>query len=137
MKKSILAAAITIMTLVGISSASAQMVDIGSGQMEQSEFNALKSMVQGQQTGSASVISTPLARLERYGPVEMTRDDFVALRDKVTGRNIMVETSPEIKPVQMVNIGTGEMPMDEFMTLKRMIENTDAFNMEHLAAIRP
>ena len=135
MKKSILVAAITVLALVGISSASAQMVDIGSGQMSQSEFNALKSMVQRQHTGSVALISTPLARLEQYGPVEMTRADFMALRNKVAGRSVVVGTTPELKPVQMVNIGTGEMSMDEFLTLKRIVENTDAFSVKHLAAM--
>lgn len=137
MKKSIVAAAIAVMVFAGVSIASAQMVDIGTGQMTHSEFMALKSKVQGQQSDSSAAVSTPIHRPERYGMVEMARADFEALRDTVAGRNVIVEAKPKIKPVQMVNIGTGEMPLKDFIALKKMVEKRDAFILDHLAAILP
>ncbi|MFO7716303.1 hypothetical protein [Desulfosarcina sp.] len=138
MKKVCVAAALGVMVVMGFNPASAQMVDIGSGQMEQSEFLALKAMVQGPRTHAAAAISTPLGRQERYGMVEMTRMDFEALRDKVAGRSVSMDEKPSgIAAVQMVNIGTGEMPADEFIALKRMVEGAQIVTFEHLAALWP
>lgn len=137
MKNSILAAGVAIVVVMAVTSASAQMVDIGTGQMAHSEFMALKSMVQGNQSSSSAAVSTPLYRPERYGMVEMARADFEALRDKVAGRSVIVEAKSKIKPVQMVNIGTGEMPLDDFIALKKMVEKRDAFILDHLVAILP
>ena len=78
---------IVVLALGAVTQASAEMVDIGLGQMEQSEFVALKAMVQGRQPDVVRALSTPLDRPERYGMVEMVRADFEALRDKVAGRS--------------------------------------------------
>ncbi|MBC2711111.1 MAG: hypothetical protein HGJ94_08975 [Desulfosarcina sp.] len=137
MKKMTMIVAIVVVALVGFNSASAEMVNIGLGQMEQSEFVALKAMVQGGQTDTVPALSTPLDRPERYGMVEMARADFEALRDKVAGRSVSVDEKPAVKAVQMVNIGTGEMPMDEFVALKRMVEGTGVFKFDCLAAVQP
>jgi hypothetical protein len=135
MKKSIVAVAIAIIGIMGVSSVSAQMVDIGTGQMEPSEFMALKAMVQGQPVVSGPQISTPLASLERYGMVEIPSADIEAIRNKMTGRNDdTVVAKPIAKPVQMVTIGTGEMPVDEFIALKKMVEKSEICNLDHLAA---
>jgi len=135
MKK--LTLAIAVLVLAATTQASAEMVDIGLGQMERSEFVALQAMVQGRQPDVVPAISTPLDRPERYGPVEMARADFEALRDKVAGRSASVDVRPAAKAVQMVNIGTGEMPMDEFIALKNIVEGTDIFKWDHLAAAQP
>ena len=135
MKK--LTLAFLIMAVVAVNHASAEMVDIGTGQMEPSEFIALKAMVQGRQPDYVPAVSTPLDRPERYGLVEMARADFQALRDKVAGRSASVDTKPAVKTVQMINIGTGEMPMDEFIALKNMVDGTDIFGLYHLAAAQP
>jgi hypothetical protein len=99
----------------------ADSVDIGLGQMQQSEFVALKMMVQGRQTDPRTAVSTPCVRLERYGLIAMTRADFEILRDIVAGRMVSVEREPTLKSIQMVDIGTGQMPLNEFRKLKRMI----------------
>ena len=135
MKKLFLA--IVILVLVAVNPASAEMVDIGSGQMEQTEFIALKAMVQGRQPDVAPVLSTPINRPERYGMVEMAQSDFEALRDKVAGRNVSVDARPAAKAVQMVSIGTGEMPVDEFIALKKLVKGTDFFKLDHLATAQP
>ncbi len=137
MKK--LTLAIVVMAVVGFNSASAEMVDIGLGQMERSEFVALKAMVQGRQTANVPALATPINRPERYGLVEMDRADFEALRDKVAGRSVEVAAQPGLKAVaRMVNIGTGEMPLDEFIALKRMVqEGTTVFRFDHFAAVQP
>jgi hypothetical protein len=67
----------------------------------------------------------------------MARADFEVLRDKVSGRSVGVDVKPTVKAVHMVNIGTGEMPMDEFIALKKMVEGTDIFKLEPLAAAGP
>lgn len=135
MKK--LTMAFVVLAFVTVNRASAEMVDIGLGEMEQSEFIALKAMVQGQQPDSAPVISTPIDRPERYGMVEMARADIEALRDKMAGRSVSVDAGPAVKAVQMVNIGTGEMPMDEFIALKKMVGGTTIFKLDHLATAQP
>ena len=135
MKK--LTLAFAIMALVAVNQVPAEMVDIGTGQMEQSEFIALKAMVQGRQTDYVPALSTPRDRPERYGMVEMARADFQALRDTVAGRSTSIDARPVAKAVQMINIGTGEMPMDEFIALKDMVEGTHIFRLDHLADAKP
>jgi hypothetical protein len=135
MKK--LTLAFLIMAVVTVNHASAEMVDIGTGQMAPSEFIALKAMIRGQQPDYMPAVSTPLDRPQRYGLVEMAHADFQALRDKVAGRSARVDTRPAVKTVQMFNIGTGEMPMDEFIALKNIVEGTDIFGLYHLAAAHP
>ena len=135
MKK--LTLAFVIMAIVAVNPASAEMVDVGTGQMEQSEFIALKAMVEGRQTDIVPVRPTPVVQQERYGMVEMARKDFESLRDKVAGRDASVDSRLAVKAVPMVNIGTGEMPMDEFIALKNMVEGTDIFGWYHLAAAQP
>ena len=135
MKK--LTLAFVVLAFVTVNRASAEMVDIGLGEMEQSEFIALKAMVQGQQPDSVPVLSTPIDRPERYGMVEMARADIEALRDKMSGRSVSVDAGPAVKAVQMVNIGTGEMPMDEFIALKNMVAGTTIFKLDHLATAQP
>ena len=135
MKK--LTLAFLIMAVVAVNHASAEMVDIGTGQMEPSEFIALKAMIRGQQPDYVPAASTPLDRPQRYGLVEMAHADFQSLRDKVAGRSAGVDTRPAVITVQMINIGTGEMPMDEFIALKNMVEETDIFGLYHLAAAHP
>ncbi|WP_319405883.1 hypothetical protein [uncultured Desulfosarcina sp.] len=135
MKK--LTLAIVVLSLVAVTQASAEMVNIGLGQMEQSEFIALQAMVQGRQPDVVTTHSTPLDRPERYGPMEMARADFEALRDKVAGRSAGVDARPAAKTVQLVDIGTGKMPMDEFIALKNIVEGTNIFKWEHLAAAQP
>ena len=134
MKK--LTLAFVIMAMVAVNQASAEMVNIGTGQMEQSELIALKAMVEGRQTDIVPARSTPLVRPERYGMLEMARTDFESLRDKVAGRSTSVDSRLAVKVVPMVNIGTGEMPMDEFIALKNMVEGMDIFRLDHLAAIQ-
>lgn len=129
--------AIMVMAFAAVSSAGAQMVDIGSGQMERSEFIALKAMVQGGKTVSGTVVYSPIVRPERYGMVEMAREEFEALRDQVFVRPVIVKAAPAVKTVRMVDIGTGEMPLDEFIVLKRMVEKTDAGMMGQLARVLP
>ena len=135
MKK--LTLAVVIMTVVAVNPASAEMVSIGTGQMEQSEFTSLKAMVEGRQTDIVPVCPTPLVRPERYGMVELAPTDFASLRDQVAGRGAGVDSRLAVKAVPMVNIGTGEMPMDEFIVLKNMVEGTALFSWGHLAALRP
>ena len=126
--------AFVIMAAMAVNPALAEMVNIGTGQMEQSEFITLKAMVEGRRTDIAPVRPTPLVRPERYGMVEMARSDFESLRDKVAGRDASVDSRLAVKAVPMVNIGTGEMPMDEFIALKNMVEGMDIFRFNHLAA---
>lgn len=135
MKK--LALVFVVLAFVAVNGASAEMVDIGLGEMEQSELITLKAMIQGRQPDTVPVHSTPLDRLEQYGMAAMTRADFQALRDKMAGRNVGVDARSAAKPVRMVNIGTGEMPMDEFIALKNMVEGTDFLSLDHLAAVQP
>jgi hypothetical protein len=135
MKK--LTLAFAIMALVAANQVSAEMMDIGTGQMEQSEFMALKAMVQGRQTDYVIALSTPCDRPVRYGMVEMAQADFQALRDMVAGRSTSVDARPVAKAAQMINIGTGEMPMNEFIALKNMVEGAHIFRLGHLAAAKP
>ncbi len=137
MKKLTMAVGIVVMLMAGFGSASAEMVDIGLGRMEQSEFVALKAMVQDGQTGNVPVISTPLARPERYGMVEMTRTEIESLRNIMAGHSVSVAAKPAVTSTQMVNIGTGEMPLDEFTALKKMVNKENCFILNHLAAAQP
>ena len=126
------------MAAVGFNTASAEMVDIGLGQMEQSEFRALKAMVQGQPTQAGAAVSTPLERQVRYGMVEMSPADFNALRDRVAGHDKGDDAAPARRSiVKMVNIGTGEMPWEEFQALKRMVQNSVGCGFNCLAVAYP
>lgn len=127
MKKFTIVMAIIFMTAAA-APASAEMVNIGLGQMEQSEFMALKSLVQGTSTKKAMAITTPLKHSEQYGMMEMLPSEFETLRRVVAGRSDFGhKTSTTIKMAQMVDIGTGEMPLDEFTALKQMVGNGDGF----------
>lgn len=138
MKKTIVAVAVAIAALMGFTNAWAEMVDIGTGQMAQSEFLSLKTMVREGRMDAIQSVSTPLIRVERYGPVEMSPADFKALRDKVAGVE-KVQEAPSIvtPPVRMVNIGTGEMPLDDFLALKQLVRGSHAFVLEQMAAMLP
>ena len=135
MKKLILI--FVVLAFVTVNHASAEMVDIGLGEMEQSDFMALKAKVQGQPLDIVPVFATPLDPPQRYGMVEMTRADFTSLGDKMAGRRVTIDDRPAVKEIQMVNIGTGEMAMDEFIALKIMVEGIDIIRLEHLAVTRP
>lgn len=138
MKKLTMAALIVFLAVVGLNHASAEMVDIGLGQMEQTEFLALKALVDGQPADNEPAVATPLERPEQYGMLEMSQADFEALRDAVGGRSNFGAATPETESVvQMVNIGTGEMPLDEFLALKRLVEEKDAFVFGRLAVAQP
>jgi hypothetical protein len=129
--------AVAIMAIMAVNQASAEMVDIGTGQMAQSELAALKKMVQGRQPDDVPAIATPRNRPERYGMAAMAPADFQALRDIVAGRSTSDDAMPAGKPVEMISIGTGEMPMDEFIALKKMVAGADIFRLAHLAAAKP
>ena len=139
MKKVIMTITAAIIVLAGFNNALAEMVDIGMGQMDRSEFLALKKTVQEGSTIATPAITTPLVQVERYGPVEMSRADFDALRNKVAGVGAVGASASIVTPVvQTVNIGTGEMPMDEFLALKRMVaKSSHAFAFNPLAAVKP
>ena len=126
-----------VLAFVTVNHASAEMVDIGLGEMEQSDFMALKAKVQGQPLDVVPVFATPLDRPQRYGMVEMTRADFTSLGDIMAGRSVGADDRPAVKAIQMVNIGTGEMPMDEFIALKNMVAGTTIFKLDHLATAQP
>jgi hypothetical protein len=130
--------AVVCVALLGFSTVSAEMVNIGMGQMEQSEFMALKAMVQGQPVHGEAQVSTPLKQPVRYGWVDMSPEDFQALRDSVDGRtNGRGATSEATPAVKMVNIGTGEMPEDEFVALKRMVRKSGRIVFDGLATLVP
>jgi len=134
MKKAMIAIAVASMVLVGFGSVSAQMVDIGTGQMAPAEFNRLKAMVQGQPVVEAPAVSTRRVPTERYGLLEMSPADFEALRNKVAGIEEGRYSSPTATvAVRMVDIGTGEMPADEFAALQHMIEKPDFTVFDGLA----
>ena len=138
MKKTIVAAAVAIMALTEFTNAWAEMVDIGTGQMEQSDFMSLKTMVSEGRMNAVQSISTPSERVERYGPVEMAPADFNALREKVAGVENNDQTPSIMTPaVRMVNIGTGEMPLDDFLALKGLVRSSHAVVLEHMAAMLP
>lgn len=138
MKKLTMAALMVFLAVAGLNHASAEMVDIGLGQMEQTEFLALKALVDGQPSVNEPAVTTPLKRPEQYGMLEMSQADFEALRDAVDGRSNFGAATPETETVvQMVNIGTGEMPLDEFLVLKRLVEEKDAFVFGRLAVAQP
>jgi hypothetical protein len=135
MKKALLA--FMVLAFVAVNFASAEMVNIGLGEMEQSDFMDLKAKVQGQAPDLKPVLATPLDRPERYGMVAMTRADFKALQDKMDARDFSFDAKPTLKAIQMVNIGTGEMPMDEFIALKNMVQEADMFVLGRLAVAQP
>ena len=136
--KKLTSLAVVCFALLGFSTVSAEMVNIGMGQMEQSEFMALKAMVQGHPLHGEATVSTPLEQPVRYGWVEMSPEDFQALRDSVAGRTNGPGASSEATPaVKMVNIGTGEMPEDEFAALKRMVRKSGRIVFDELATLAP
>jgi len=137
MKKAMIAIAVVSMVLVGFGSVSAQMVDIGTGQMEAADFIRLKAMVQGQPVVEAATVSTTRVPAERYGLLEMSSVDFEALRNKVAGIEDGRNSSPAATvAVRMVDIGTGEMPADEFAVLQHMIRKPDYPVFDGLAFLR-
>jgi len=138
MKKMAIIGVSVVMVLVAAGMAWADMVNIGTGQMERSEFEALKAMVQGRQTAAKPVVSTPLLKTERYGMVEMTVQAYEGLRDHVAGRAVNVSRQPvKNRQITMVDIGTGEMPQDEFLALKQMVECKEEVISNHLASFLP
>lgn len=123
--------------VMGFCTVSAEMVSIGPGQMQQSEFMALKAMVQGQPISGVPAVVTTLDPPVRYGWVEMSPAEFQYLRDRVAGRTNGRETDSERTPApDMVSIGTGEMPEDEFLALKSMVEGNKGFLLNHLAGFQ-
>ena len=138
MQKSITAVAMAILVMTGFTNAWAEMVDIGLGRMEKSEFVALKAMVTEGRPRTVQTISTPLKQVERYGPVEMSSTEFQALKDKVAGIADAGDATPIVTTaVKTVGIGTGEMPVDEFRALKRMVEGSRVFGFGQMAAVQP
>ena len=138
MKKMASLAAGVLIALMTISNSSAEMVNIGMGQMESSEFAALKAKVAGHAQVNTPRMSTPLVRPERYGMVAMAPEEYDTLRRVIAQRPYhAAQPSRAPKPVHMVDIGTGHMPQDEFMALKNMIRGKGAVGVGHLAAMLP
>jgi len=136
MKKIIFATAMVFMLMVGIGNVAAQPVDIGTGQMDASEFAFLKAMVQGQAAVPTNHVSTPAVHEERYGELQMTPAAFRSLKNAVAGKNSgwgAVHT--EKAAVRMVDIGTGEMPADEFCALKQIVEGAQVVTFDGLACL--
>jgi hypothetical protein len=138
MKKRTIVMAMMAVGLMATGNVFAGMVDIGTGQMESSEFEALKAIVQGRPNHAAPVVSTVRTQVESYGMVDMTPAEFEALRNKVLGieddRKLFHTTSMDR---QMVDIGTGAMPADEFAALKRMVQTSARKVSSGLAAMHP
>ena len=124
------------MMVGGASNSMAEMVNIGLGQMERSEFQTLKAMVQGQQPDK-TVATRPPVRVERYGLVEMSSADFQDLKNKMGRPAVALTDTPSAKSIRMVDIGTGRMPIEEFNALKRMVAGDQLIAWDHLAAIAP
>lgn len=136
--KKVISVAVVCVAVVGLSTASAEMVSIGMGQMAQSEFLTLKAMVQGKTIDGEPTVSSPVEHAVRYGWVEMAPADFQALRDRVAGRADGREHDVEATPVvNMVPIGTGEMPEGEFLALKRMVQDSGGLLCNHMAVFQP
>lgn len=134
MKKIIFPMALVFMWMVGIGNVAAQPVDIGTGQMEGSEFAALKAMVQGQATVPGNHVSTPAIHTEQYGELQMTPAQFQSLKNAVAGKGSGWDTVHSEKiAVRMIDIGTGEMPADEFFALKQMVEGSQTALFDGLA----
>ena len=127
-----------VMVLMAAGNVAADMVDVGMGQMERSEFESLKAMVQGQPVGGVPAIATSRVRSEQYGLIEMAPAAFEALRNKVAGiENVQAPYPTARAAIQMVDIGTGEMPADEFAALKRMVKDSGQIVFDGLAALHP
>ena len=138
MKKMTIVMAMMGVVLIAAGNAAAGMVDIGTGQMESAEFEALKAMVNGQPNRAVPAVSTARAQTERYGMVEMSPADFETLRNKVAGmEDDRVPTRTASKATRMVDIGTGEMPVDDFAALKRMVMNSEQIVFDKLATLHP
>jgi hypothetical protein len=134
MKKIIFATAMVFLLMAGGGNVAAQPVDIGTGQMDASEFAALKAMVQGKTAASAEHVSTPVVRTEQYGELQMKPSEFQSLRNAVAARDYGWDAGHAKKDaVRMVDIGTGEMPADEFCALKQMVEGTQTAIFNGLA----
>lgn len=134
MKKIIFATAMVFMVTVGIGNVAAQPVDIGTGQMDASEFAALKAMVQGQAAVYEDHVSTPPVHKEQYGELQMTPAEFQSLQKAVAGKSSGWDAvHSENDTVPTVDIGTGEMPADEFCALKRMVEGSQVAIFDGLA----
>lgn len=120
--------------LFAATSATAQMVDVGMGKMQQSEFDALKAMVRGQPPVSQSNVATSVEKRQPYGMVEMTPEAFDALRDQVAGRGQIGRSRlPPARP-QRVDIGTGMMDANEFRALKQIMDQADSLICRPLVA---
>jgi len=138
MKKIIFATAMAFMLTAGIGTVAAQPVDIGTGQMDASEFAALKTMVQGKAPVPGDHISTSAVLKEQYGELQMTPAEFRSLKNAVAGKNGGWDTDRvEKEVVRMVDIGTGEMPADEFCALKQMVEGSQTAIFDGMACLTP
>jgi len=136
MKKIIFATAMVFMLMVGIGNVAAQPVDIGTGQMDASEFATLKAMVQGKATVSGDHVMTPAVHTEQYGELQMTPAAFRSLQNAVAGKASGWDSVHSQKiAVRMVDIGTGEMPADEFCSLKQMVEGSQTAIFNGLACL--
>ena len=138
MKSMLTLAVATILVLLVMGNASAQMVDIGTGRMEKAEFLALGAMVRGEVVASQPVMPTPLKETERYGWIALPRDEFEALRDRIAGIHPTGEpTVGAARPAAMVDIGTGAMPREEFIALKQKVAGHRLRLVEWVAATYP
>ena len=134
MKKAVFIMVAIFTIAFGTSSASAQMVDIGTGQIPTEEFSVLESMDSGRANATEALIAAPQPTTENYGMVRMDPAEYEALRDMVAGRPDFEARLGARKPVEMVNIGTGRMNKHEFTALRRMVTGRDRTPLKEMAS---
>ena len=124
MKKSFSIMALTVAVTLMTGMAMADSVDIGLGQMDRAEFEALRQMVAGEFQPSDS-LTTKVSADEAY-VAEFNQRDVESIRQAMT-RNSDTTTALTAAPGgSQVDIGLGAMSTNEFCDLNKLVASNTA-----------
>ncbi len=117
--------------------AMAEMVDIGPGKMDRTDFDQIKAMVAGESVNTASPFDKSDAE-QVYGLLKMRPSDVENLKNRVSGNFVATDNNAAARPIELVSIGPGKMTSDDFYSLKRMVKckgnnSADPLNVAHLS----
>jgi hypothetical protein len=118
MKFSIMIAAMTIAISISAGIATAETVDIGMGQMDRGEFEALKQMVSGDQPFSADMAQEKNAGVY---VAEFEWSDVQDIRQAMNTSGTLRNSMDAVSDTGPVDIGTGAMSAGEFCGLNNMV----------------
>ena len=124
MKKSFSIMALTVALTLMTGMAMADSVDIGLGQMDRAEFEALRQMVAGEFQPSDSV-TTKVSADESY-VAEFSQRDVESIRQAMTRGGDTTTSLAAAPSGSQVDIGLGSMSTSEFCDLNKLVASNTA-----------